>query len=665
MVGVDSRVWCCNSEGPLFESLEEPLGRVAVQDSTEWKVVAHGGRPVDPLSHRGQTCLFTAIKRDDLHLFRALLEGGAGIDSRDKEGRQSLHIAVETGNIPFVDLLLDLGADVNAKDKNWRQPLHMAVEHGDSRLVQTLLSRGADVNVRDRTDGLTPLMRAASTRNRSVVRTLLQAGAQTDLRDENLGDTALHFGVAARDPGVCLELLHKGAHVDLRNKWGWTPLAIAHNSLLDFGGRYRFCLQDSHKEGGAEQRNSRLGFIVRLLMLNGATEWPSAQLCSLYTWQWMCWDEVEWCEEGKHGEWLWDLHEDRFVRRDWVQGEAKGIRRFRKTRGGNAMWLYGDLRNRQDGPRWWRDHGGIQEEFVQRSLEEKTQRKALAEWQQNLSSFWEFTKRAIVLIAKQKTKTKGTVKALQQGEPSAESPQADSADDPDPGLAVSLKALCQEVPRGELRSVVMARFFGMVCREERDGGRRGGEQGSMAASDCCKCEGEDPYEDGYSDTIYYCECCIGSFFSNDDAGFEAHQDYKSRHARVLHFEENSSKSSPSSSSPGPRSVTGSSSRGRRGGERVKGSTAAFSSQSSRPRALHRSRGGASGNRGKRGGMVKDQARGRPRETAKSLQQEASLACAEFVSEASEEVGVKVDGGLSHSTAVDSVVRAWTIPRREG
>lgn len=65
-------------------------------------------------------------------------------------------------------------------------------------LLTSLLKSGIDVNVRN-SDGMTPLMAAASTGNLDIIRLLLAKGADTSITN-NLGETAAAIAVRSNHP---------------------------------------------------------------------------------------------------------------------------------------------------------------------------------------------------------------------------------------------------------------------------------------------------------------------------------------------------------------------------------------------------------------------------------------------------------------------------------
>jgi ankyrin repeat protein len=91
--------------------------------------------------------------------------------------------------------------------------------------VRLLLQQGADPDARDE-EYQTPLLYAASDRNRDLVRVLLEAGADPNLRDQD-GWAALDVAVYRRTLDIVWLLVHFGADVNARDDMGRSVLLRA------------------------------------------------------------------------------------------------------------------------------------------------------------------------------------------------------------------------------------------------------------------------------------------------------------------------------------------------------------------------------------------------------------------------------------------------------
>ena len=100
--------------------------------------------------------------------------------------------------------------------------LHPAVLAGDADKGRHLLALGADVEARD-SQGLTPLMTAASKGKEDCARLLIAAGADCNAKEPG-GDTALLMAAQEDETACALLLIENGARIDEKGADGVTPL---------------------------------------------------------------------------------------------------------------------------------------------------------------------------------------------------------------------------------------------------------------------------------------------------------------------------------------------------------------------------------------------------------------------------------------------------------
>ncbi len=228
-----------------------------------------------------------------------LLDRGADPNAAD-QGWNALHqtartrglnvtrlaFPVPTGRLSSMDFVQSLfahGVDIHARvTKGWGRSdnqrgrfsvirataLLMAAKSADAELMRVLLAHGADVHDRNR-DGTTVLMAAAGCdvtfvgedskppeESLEAVKVALAAGGRVnDAHDK--GDTALH-GAAFTGANVVVQfLVDNGATLTAVNKFGQSPLAVAH---LDYQGQ----IDQYHPETEA--------FIRKLLAERGLPE---------------------------------------------------------------------------------------------------------------------------------------------------------------------------------------------------------------------------------------------------------------------------------------------------------------------------------------------------------------------------------------------------------
>lgn len=120
-------------------------------------------------------------------LFRPLMEAGADIHAIDTSGKSVLHHAAHAGCSHAVEALIRAGADVNARAHDGSTPIMYAAMSSYESLLR-LKSAGASTGVVS-SQGVTPLMCAASTLNAEAIIALRRWGADAAAVTKN-GETA-------------------------------------------------------------------------------------------------------------------------------------------------------------------------------------------------------------------------------------------------------------------------------------------------------------------------------------------------------------------------------------------------------------------------------------------------------------------------------------------
>ncbi len=180
------------------------------------------------LLHQGDVKLLQwLVYYNDTTALRAVIENGGNLKSIDLNGE--LGNAAFFGHWKVCDFLIKNGADVNAIiDKTEETPLHNALAKAGRPyyffVVKLLVENGANVNsktipglatgafMRDvRTNGETPLHRAAAYADERTINFLIENGANKEVKDEN-GDSPLTWASKHLRPGSILSLLAYGEH---------------------------------------------------------------------------------------------------------------------------------------------------------------------------------------------------------------------------------------------------------------------------------------------------------------------------------------------------------------------------------------------------------------------------------------------------------------------
>uniref|UniRef100_A0A8C7FXS3 Ankyrin repeat domain 52a n=1 Tax=Oncorhynchus kisutch TaxID=8019 RepID=A0A8C7FXS3_ONCKI len=136
-----------------------------------------------------------------------------------------------------MDLLINAGANVNAKDHVWLTPLHRAAASRNERAVGLLLRQGAEANARDKF-WQTPLHVAAANRATRCAEALLPQLSNLNMADRT-GRTALHHAAQSgymecfpilswvNIMDVLKLLVSRSADKGCKDKQGYTPLHAA------------------------------------------------------------------------------------------------------------------------------------------------------------------------------------------------------------------------------------------------------------------------------------------------------------------------------------------------------------------------------------------------------------------------------------------------------
>ncbi|KAF5928382.1 hypothetical protein HPG69_014987 [Diceros bicornis minor] len=196
------------------------------------------------LSITDQPPLVQAIFSRDVEEVRSLLSQKENINVLDQERRTPLHAAAYVGDVPILQLLLmsgesgelkglfsgawsrgnyiPTGANVNAKDTLWLTPLHRAAASRNEKVLGLLLAHSADVNARDKL-WQTPLHVAAANRATKCAEALAPLLSSLNVADRS-GRSALHHAVHSGHLETVNLLLNKGASLNVCDKKERQPL---------------------------------------------------------------------------------------------------------------------------------------------------------------------------------------------------------------------------------------------------------------------------------------------------------------------------------------------------------------------------------------------------------------------------------------------------------
>lgn len=220
---------------------------------------------------RGPNPLILAVQNGHFETAAAILEAGADPNAQPT-GHAALHAItwvrkpvrgdgdpppVGSGalsSLQFVRLLVKSGANVNLRLEKGTSgfadftttgctPFVLAAQTGDLPLLNLLLELGADATIPN-ADGATAMLAAAGIGDLgsgletagteeqaiAVIDRLLSLHLDINAVDDN-GETVVHGAAYQNWPKLIRHLAARGAKVEVwnqSNRWGWTPLIIAH-----------------------------------------------------------------------------------------------------------------------------------------------------------------------------------------------------------------------------------------------------------------------------------------------------------------------------------------------------------------------------------------------------------------------------------------------------
>lgn len=142
----------------------------------------------------------------------------------------ALHYAVEQGDIKLIRERIVAGDSINERDVVYgKTPLHLAVERNFIEVATYLIAAGASPNIAS-FDPVNPypLHLAVAAGCAELITILVESGADLEHISPLQSKTALHRAVELGRILIVERLLVLGANPHARDKYGCTPLDIAH-----------------------------------------------------------------------------------------------------------------------------------------------------------------------------------------------------------------------------------------------------------------------------------------------------------------------------------------------------------------------------------------------------------------------------------------------------
>lgn len=174
------------------------------------------GMNVDSYDEDGNTALYSAAEKNQLHFVEVLIKNNACIE----QGHELTHetpicIAARNGYYNIVERLIQAGAVVNPGRLDYYRiiPLNIAAENGHLNIVK-LLEKKVSLDQARIDDGATPLYVAAENGHFDIVKYLVEKGADVSQGLTNTGATPLYIAAENGHADIVEYLIKNGAQVN-------------------------------------------------------------------------------------------------------------------------------------------------------------------------------------------------------------------------------------------------------------------------------------------------------------------------------------------------------------------------------------------------------------------------------------------------------------------
>lgn len=124
-----------------------------------------------------------------------------------------LTLAIKNKNCPFIKILLDYGTNIHQISRG-KTPLMVAVFHQDITTIECLLKNPNIIINQQTNTGLTALIWAIFSQNKSIINLLLNAGADPEIANDK-GNTPLQMAETIKKPKI-IDLIQKA--IDKKHK---------------------------------------------------------------------------------------------------------------------------------------------------------------------------------------------------------------------------------------------------------------------------------------------------------------------------------------------------------------------------------------------------------------------------------------------------------------
>ena len=173
---------------------------------------------------RRHTVLLAAASQGHESTVRFVLNAGANVDASDEDDMTALHLVVQNGWHSLTELLLAKSASASTTASNGMTPLITAASRDNAKGAELLLNAGADIEARDE-NTLTALIHACKNKCNAAMQILLEHGASTKTPPDVM--TPLHIATSQDNTSGVSLLLGAGANLEAKFKGDYTPLLLA------------------------------------------------------------------------------------------------------------------------------------------------------------------------------------------------------------------------------------------------------------------------------------------------------------------------------------------------------------------------------------------------------------------------------------------------------
>ena len=166
---------------------EELMQGIKLGKETNVKMLIEAGADVNSPDKSGEAPLLAACITAKPEIVKTLIKAGAKTDVKTSIGISPLSYATMIGNYEIYDLLTKAGAKIDNKDLKLKESFYFSMFFGSLKISEDLLKKGFDPNYFS--EGMTPLMAAASDNQDKTVKLLLDYGTDKNLKAKD-GKTA-------------------------------------------------------------------------------------------------------------------------------------------------------------------------------------------------------------------------------------------------------------------------------------------------------------------------------------------------------------------------------------------------------------------------------------------------------------------------------------------